>query len=114
MEEQAMKIHTTGRDFEITDDIQIYIEKRARKLEKLATRPTDLNVTIKHEKNRYAAALNFSTQKKDFYVHVTDYHPTEVLNQAMEKLEAQLRHHKGRSHNQRSRQPQWEAGEQLN
>ena len=99
---------------EITDDIQTYIEKRARKLEKLATRPTGLNVTIKHEKNRYATALIPKYPKKDFYVHVADYHPAEVLNQAMEKLEAQLCHHRGRSHNKRPWQSQSEADEQLN
>ena len=47
-------------------------------------------------------------------VHSNTIQSLLAIFQAMEKLEAQLRHHKGRSHNQRSRQPQWEAGEQLN
>ena len=94
-----MQINISGRSYEFSDDIQHYIQKRAKKLSRHLPNSLSLSVTMKRQKNSYTALVNHTTKKKIFHANAVSNHPTSALNQAMEKIESQIRRYKGRKRN---------------
>ena len=91
-----MKVNISGRSYEFRDDIQHYIQKRAKKLSRHTPNSLSLSVTMKRQKNSYTALVNHTTKRKIFHANAVSNHPTSALNQAMEKIESQIRRNKGR------------------
>ncbi|MBP97413.1 hypothetical protein CMK18_15795 [Candidatus Poribacteria bacterium] len=59
-----MQINISGRSYEFSDDIQHYIQKRAKKLSRHIPNSLSLSVTMKRQKNSYTALVNHTTKKK--------------------------------------------------
>ena len=108
-----MQIHLTSRHLEITDDIQIYIEKRAKKIETIFSPVIDFQVVMEVEKNRYRTEVTLATRKATFHAQSETHDVFSSLDDVMDKIEAQIRRHKERIKDRRHRLSQREVAVQL-
>ena len=108
-----MQIHLTSRHLEITDDIQTYIEKRAKKIEAIFNPIIDFQVVIEVEKNRYRTEITLATRKATFHAQSETHNVFSSLDDVIDKIETQIRRHKERVKDRRHRLSQREVAVQL-
>ena len=108
-----MRIHVTGRHVEITDDIQSYVEKRAKKIEGIFNRIIDLQTVIEMEKNRYFTEVMLATKKATFHAQAETHDVFSSLDAVMDKIEKQIRRYKERMKDWRHRMSRDSAAVQL-
>jgi putative sigma-54 modulation protein len=99
-----MKLTVTGRNIEITDAINDHLERKMKKtIQELGER-ADVHVALSVEKHRHFAEITVKT--KGFTVHSEE--ETNDLYLAMDnalvKIEKQLRKHKDRAQDLRIKQ----------
>ena len=108
-----MQIHLTSRHLEITDDIQTYIEKRAKKIEVIFNPVIDFQVVMEVEKNRYRVEITLATRKATFHAQGETHDVFSSLDDVIDKIEAQIRRHKERIKDWRQRLSRREVAVQL-
>lgn len=108
-----MQIHLTGRHLEITDDIQTYIVKRAKKIEAIFSPIIDFQVVMEVEKNRYRTEITLATRKATFHAQGETHDVFSSLDDVIDKIETQTRRHKERIKDRRQRLPRREVAVQL-
>jgi len=99
-----MKLTITGRNIEITDAINDHLEKKMQKTIQDLGEKADIHVALSVEKHRHFA--EFTIKTKGFTVHSEE--ETNDLYSAMDnalvKIEKQLRKHKDRAQDLRIKQ----------
>ena len=108
-----MQIHLTSRHLEITDDIQTYIVKRAKKIETIFSPVIDFQVVMEVEKNRYRTEITLATRKATFHAQGETHDVFSSLDDVIDKIETQIRRHKERIKDRRHRLPRREVAVQL-
>ena len=108
-----MQIHLTSRHLEITDDIQTYIEKRAKKIEAIFNPIIDFQVVMEVEKNRYRTEITLVTRKATFHAQSETHDVFSSLDDVTDKIETQIRRHKERVKDRRHRLSRREVAVQL-
>ena len=108
-----MQIHLTSRHLEITDDIQTYIEKRAKKIEAIFNPIIDFQVVMEVEKNRYRSEITLVTRKATFHAQGETHDVFSSLDDVISKIEIQIRRHKERIKDRRHRLSRREVAVQL-
>ena len=108
-----MQIHLTSRHLEITDDIQTYIEKRAKKIEAIFNPIIDFQVVMEVEKNRYRTEITLAARKATFHAQSETHNVFSSLDDVIDKIETQIRRHKERLKDRRHRLSQREVAVQL-
>jgi len=99
-----MKLTVTGRNIEITDAINNHLEGKMRKTIQGLGEKADIHVALSVEKHRHLAEITFKT--KGFTVHgegeTSDLYA--AMDNALVKIEKQLRKHKDRAKDLRIKQ----------
>jgi putative sigma-54 modulation protein len=99
-----MKLTVTGRNIDITDAIQDHLDRKMQKTIMELGEKADVHVALSVEKHRHFAEITVKT--KGFTVHSQE--ETNDLYQAMDnaliKIEKQLRKHKDRAQDLRIKQ----------
>ena len=91
-----MKTTITTRHFELSDSLRERTEERLLKLQRIFDRILDARVVVSLEKNRYTAEAIVTANGTPLTSHVTADSDKTALEQALDKLETQLRRHKDR------------------
>ena len=91
-----MKPTITTRHFELSDSLRERTEERLLKLQRIFDRILDARVVVTLEKNRYTAEAIVTANGTPLTSHVTSDSEKTALEQAIDKLEMQLRRHKDR------------------
>jgi len=91
-----MKTTITTRHFEMSDSLRERTEERLLKLQRIFDRILDARVVVSLEKNRYTAEAIVTANGTPLTSHVTAESDKTALEQALDKLEMQLRRHKDR------------------
>ena len=91
-----MKPTITTRHFELSDSLRERTEERLIKLQRIFDRILDARVVVSLEKNRYTAEVIVTANGTPLTSHVTAESDKIALEQAIDKLEMQLRRHKDR------------------
>jgi putative sigma-54 modulation protein len=91
-----MKPTITTRHFELSDSLRERTEERLIKLQRIFDRILDARVVVSLEKNRYTAEAIVTANGTPLTSHVTADSEKTALEQALDKLETQLRRHKDR------------------
>ncbi len=91
-----MKPTITTRHFELSDSLRERTEERLLKLQRIFDRILDARVVVSLEKNRYTAEAIVTANGTPLTSHVTADSDKTALEQALDKLEMQLRRHKDR------------------
>jgi ribosome hibernation promoting factor len=91
-----MKPTITTRHFELSDSLRERTEERLLKLQRIFDRILDARVVVTLEKNRYTAEAIVTANGTPLTSHVTSDSEKTALEQALDKLEMQLRRHKDR------------------
>lgn len=99
-----MKLTVTGRNIDITDAIRDHLDRKMQKTINELGEKADVHVALSVEKHRHFAEITVKT--KGFTVHSEE--ETNDLYQAMDnaltKIEKQLRKHKDRAQDLRIKQ----------
>src|SRR5262245_30226102 len=91
-----MKPTITTRHFEMSESLRERTEERLLKLQRIFDRILDARVVVSLEKNRYTAEAIVTANGTPLTSHVTAESDKTALEQALDKLEMQLRRHKDR------------------
>lgn len=98
-----MNTEVTTRHFELSDSLKQRTEERLNKLQRFFDRILDARVVVSFEKNRYDAEATLIANGTPITSHATAESDRVALEQALDKLEVQIRRHKDRLTRQKRR-----------
>lgn len=109
-----MNTEITTRHCQIDDDLKERTEERLQKLQRFFDRIMESRVVLTLEGNRYQAEATVVANGTPLKSHAEAESEHVVLDQVIDKLEAQLRKHKDRltTHRRRARGPDGAAPEE--
>lgn len=92
-----MKLTVTGRKIEVTEGIKEHLDQKMRKTIQELGEKADVHVALSVEKHRHHAEITVKT--KGYTVHSQDetHDLYLAMDNALEKIEKQLRKHRQRS-----------------
>jgi len=91
-----MKPTITTRHFELNESLRQRTEERLTKLQRFFDRILDARVVVTLEKNRYSAEATVTANGTPLSSHAVAESDKVALEQALDKLEGQVRRHKDR------------------
>jgi putative sigma-54 modulation protein len=91
-----MNTEITTRHFELSESLKQRTEDRLNKLHRFFDRIMDARVVVSFEKNRYDAEATLIANGTPITSHAKGDNEKVVLEQALDKLEVQIRRHKDR------------------
>ena len=100
-----MKIDYTGRNIDITPGIRDYADDRLHKLEKLLDGPTEAHVVLFVEKHRHVAEVQLKSRVGVFSGQEETGDLYASINEAIDKVERQIRRHKDKRTSRRRDSP---------
>jgi len=106
-----MKITVTGRHIEMTPALKAYTEERVQHLAKYSSLPTEASVILTVEKYRHQAEITVNVNGQHIQAKEETAEMYASIDQAVEKIERQLKKHKDRLHDHRSRPEPSPAGD---
>jgi putative sigma-54 modulation protein len=98
-----MNTEVTTRHFELSDSLKQRTEERLNKLQRFFDRILDARVVVSFEKNRYDAEATLIANGTPITSHAEGETDRAALEQALDKLEVQIRRHKDRLTRQKRR-----------
>lgn len=98
-----MKTEVTTRHFELSESLKQRTEERLTKLQRFFDRILDARVVVSFEKNRYDAEATLIANGTPITSHAVGETDKIALEQALDKLEGQIRRHKDRLTRQKRR-----------
>jgi putative sigma-54 modulation protein len=93
---RIMNTEITTRHFELSDGLKKRTEDRLNKLHRFFDRIMDARVVVSFEKNRYDAEATLIANGTPITSHAKGDSEKVALEQALDKLEVQVRRHKDR------------------
>ena len=97
-----MKIIVTGRHIEMTPALKAYAEERIQHLARYSSLPTEASVILTVEKYRHQAEITFNVNGQSIQAKEETAEMYASIDQAVEKIERQLKKYKDRLHDHRS------------
>jgi len=91
-----MKLQITTRHFDMTPELRTYAEERVRRIKRYFDHIIDVNVILLTEKHRQVAEVTLHTNGTDLVGTAESSDMRTSMDQAVARLEAQLKRHKGR------------------
>jgi putative sigma-54 modulation protein len=98
-----MNITVTGRHLDVTPALKNYVEGRVNHLARYSTSATEASVTLTVEKYRHQAEIEVNVNGVLIQAKEETPEMYASIDQAVEKIERQLKKHKDRLHNHRAR-----------
>lgn len=108
-----MQLSITGRNFELTDDIREYVEKRMNKLNTFFDRILETQLVIEVQRHRYMTEIAIIASRASFHAQGQNEDVFASIDEAIDKMEKQIRRFKERISDRRHRMSQREAAIQL-
>jgi len=99
-----MNIDFTGRNIDITPAIRDYAGKVVAKLEKILDGPADAHIVLFVEKHRHVAEVQVKTRAGTFSGQEETGDLYASINEAIDKVERQVRRHKDKRNARRRRE----------
>jgi putative sigma-54 modulation protein len=99
-----MNIDFTGRNIEITPAIRDYAGKLLGKLEKILDGPLDAHIVLFVEKHRHVAEVQLKSRAGTFSGQEETGDLYASINEAIDKVERQVRRHKDKRNARRRRE----------
>jgi putative sigma-54 modulation protein len=91
-----MKLQITTRHFDMTPDLRSYAEERVRKIKRYFDHIIEVNVILTTEKHRQVAEVTLHLNGTDLVGTAESGEMKMSVDQAVARIEAQLKRHKGR------------------
>lgn len=103
-----MKVHVHGRNVEITDWIEEYVEKKVKRLERHVPSLNEIRVEISHydtrsAADRYTAQITMASNGQLLRAEETTADVFASIDAAVDKLARQIERFKGRANRERRR-----------
>lgn len=98
-----MKLQITTRHFDMTPEFRTVAEERVRKLKRYFEHIIDVSLILSSEKHRMMAELTLHTNSHDLVGTAESSDMKSSIDQAVEKIENQLRKHKERVRTRKGR-----------
>ena len=86
-----MNVEFTGRNFELTESIRDYTEKKLQKLTKFLREPVDIRVELEVEKHRHGAHLHVAHRFGSVQAAEESGDMRDAILRAVDKAEKQVR-----------------------
>jgi len=110
-----MKVTCSGHNLKITEDIHVYVLKRAEKIEARFGDMQELNVVLKSEKHRlFDAEMTVKAPRVSFYAKSETHEILSALDSATDKIVSQIRRYKDRVKDRLHNAPHREVAAELN
>jgi putative sigma-54 modulation protein len=100
-----MKLQLTTRHFDMTPDLRTYVDERVRRIKRYFDHIIDVNVVLSMEKHRHAAEVTLHSNGIDLVGTGESGDMRTAVDQAVARIEAQLKRHKGRLTDRKGRMP---------
>lgn len=91
-----MRIQITGKSFTITDTLKSHIEEKVKSITTYFDNVIDVHITLYKEKYRYQTEINLHCKGNDFIVNNSEKDIYYSVDNAVDKLEKQLKRYKGK------------------
>lgn len=98
-----MKLQITTRHFELTPEMRTSAEERVGKLKRYFEHIIDVSLILSAEKHRQTAEVTLRTNSHDLVGTAESSDMKGSIDQAVEKIEVQLRKHKDRIRDRKGR-----------
>jgi len=108
-----MQISITGRNFELTDDIREYVEKRINKLNTFLDRILETQLVIEVQRHRFTTEIALMASRASFHAQGHNEDVFASIDEAIDKMEKQIRRFRERVRDRRHRMSQREVAIQL-
>lgn len=89
-----MKLDLTGRQIEITEGIQEFVERKVKKLDKFFDDDTIVHVTYSAKKERQKVDIRIEHKSKTYMAEVETDDVYKGIDLVIEKIEGQIRKEK--------------------
>lgn len=86
-----MHVEYVARQFQLTDEIRDYTEKKLAKVEKFVEEPVEIRVTLEQEKHRQTAEVHISHKHGVLQATEETSEMADAINLAVDKVEKQAR-----------------------
>ncbi len=96
-----MKVDFTGRGVDITDRVRSFTQGKLERLKRHLDELNDVHVVLSVEKYRHKAEIKFQSVKKSFHGTEETSEMFQSIDRVIDKLEAQARKHKEKSHSRK-------------
>ena len=108
-----MHITATARNLQLTDDIREYIEMKVSKFGRFLKQIDEVHVMLEEARHRYSLELTLHSRRSSFHAQATTGDIFASIDEALDKLEQQIRRHKERVSDRRHRAPRREIAVQV-
>ena len=98
-----MSISITFRHVEASEAIKTYAAEKVDKLQKFLRKPITVKVTLSLEKHQQSAEVQLSSGSEHIEAKVVTDDMYAAIDAAMDKIERQIREHKGSAQSKRRR-----------
>ena len=99
-----MKLNVTGRKIEVTDGIRDHLKDKINKTIIILDKTADIHITLSVEKHRHLAEIILKTKGITLHSHEETKDMYISIDKALEKMENQLRKHRDKAKEARSKQ----------
>lgn len=104
-----MRLQITTRHYDLTPELRTYAEERIQRLKRYFDQIIDVNLIVGAEKHRQAAEIVLHTTGHDWTGTAESSDMRTSIDDAVAKIEAQLKKHKDRITDRKGRVPLGEA-----
>ncbi len=108
-----MQFFITGRHLELTDDIRVHVEKKIGKVEDILNNVIEANVILDVQGHRYVTEVTLMARRATFHAQAETEDVFASIDEAVDKIDKQIRRHKERIKDRRHRFSRREAALQL-
>jgi len=108
-----MQLSITGRNFELTDDVHEYVEKRINKIKTFFNRILETQLVIEVQRRRYTTEIALTANRASFHAQGQSEDIFASIDEAIDKMDKQIRRFKERIRDRRHRMSQREVAVQL-
>jgi len=99
-----MKLNVTGRKIEVTDGIRDHLKDKISKTIIILDETADIHIILSVEKHRHLAEIILKTKGMTLHSHEETKDMYISIDKALEKMENQLRKHRDKAKEARSKQ----------
>jgi len=108
-----MQLSITGRNFELTDDVHEYVEKRINKIRTFFDRILETQLVIEVQRHCYTTEIALMASRASFHAQGQNEDIFASIDEAIDKMDKQIRRFKERIRDRRHRMSHREVAVQL-
>ena len=91
-----MQLNVTGHHVEVTDALREQVETKMQKIERHFDHVTNAHVILTVEKQEHKAEATLHVSGKDLFARASSRNMYAAIDDMIDKLDRQIRHHKDR------------------